>query len=275
MKRHLALRCFTLLAPLALLLSSCSRDETHFLDCGRGTSVEVDKTTYCAYTADLVAELGEQFECPENTESQFDVEGSVICAPVSKELLSDVPAEVCEAVQVSGCAAREVDGVTGGDELVALAKRLCNARCDSVERCDRPSNEEAFCGDALASCLDRSQAAPEMNIHYEMEWFPSYVTCFESNCGSDDACSVEAIRGVYPEYAQDPDMLACLDRNKECRETPEQGSRFSSDYCTSFLLARPETVESIKQCLELPCSRISECIDNLAATKAIDAIFDY
>ncbi len=97
--------CKVLSFFLMFHLVGCSGEESHFLDCGPGESIEDDSATYCAYSAALLSELGASFSCPEGTESELDFDGAKVCS--SREDLNgplQLPAEVCEALGKTGCA---------------------------------------------------------------------------------------------------------------------------------------------------------------------------
>jgi len=105
MKERCTVKLWLTLATLSILASSCSdSDETHFLNCGRGEAVSNDRVTYCAYSAQLIKEIGETFMCPEGTQSRVDVAGAVVCSSKENETtIAQMPPEVCAAVQIEGC----------------------------------------------------------------------------------------------------------------------------------------------------------------------------
>lgn len=98
------MRLKTLLLVMMVWLGACTDDESHFLNCGEGVHLEEDSRSYCMYSASIVASQGEAFACPDGTLNRIDIDGAAVCTNVpGVDTVSELPAEVCEILQVEGC----------------------------------------------------------------------------------------------------------------------------------------------------------------------------
>lgn len=236
-------------AVLTFLGVGCGSDETHFLRCGRGISVEVNRATYCAYSAELVAELGDDFACPEGTKARVELEGAVVCSPLAEASDADhLPAQVCATID------RRCGGAVNED--IGLRNALCDAQCERAVRCypESPAYYEQACGPALDECKQELVGA---NI-YRTSFLRAYVECLETMCVSDDSCADIALDEVLPGWRDDELFVSCGQRYEDCGR---EGNPFDDALCDVFVMVIDRERDRLEACLTLACDEVSSCVE--------------
>jgi len=255
-----------MLFGLLLYLTSClGGDETHFLNCGQGQSIQVENDVYCAYSASLVAELGgEAFECPQRTKARVELQGAVVCSPrEDKNSPETLPAETCRPIE-RACG-EDAEEMASSEEMPVppeadveanrrLVARSCDALCERNARCydNDPQRVADTCGARRTECKAGSE---RLLAVIKTRYFEVTTMCLENTCASSDECTTEGLAAIGVVASKHAPTQACIARSQACS--------FSDDRCAMYLFATSELTSRMYTCTALPCDQVAECLDRL------------